>query len=98
MGSLKQHDLIISKFSEFPTNILPDIDSNLKAMYNRAIFSPGEDVDITSKKLETVCNRNIIIIVCHNIISWHFHVECVPTQITYKIVCNLVCKVELNNE
>ena len=31
---------------------LPDIDSNLKVMYNRAILAPGEVEEMTSKKLK----------------------------------------------
>jgi len=35
----------------YTINILPDNDSNFKAIYKRANFSTGELVDITSKKL-----------------------------------------------
>lgn len=39
--------------------LVPDIDSNLKVTYNRAILSPGEVVERTSKELQTVWNNNL---------------------------------------
>lgn len=50
--------------------LVPDIDSNLRVMYNRAILSPGEVVERTSKELHTVWNNNLSVHypIC---ISWY---------------------------